>query len=160
MTGREVMVEAYGCDAERLTSRTVLDALFDRIVAELSLNPVGETRWHVFPAPGGITGMCLLAESHLTVHTFPEHQSACFNLFCCTPRADWDWSTGLAEQLGATHVRVRAVSRPYGAPLVGAAAPLQHADTAAEGTSHAVSAAGDATRRALEAAFDTPREAL
>lgn len=150
MTGREVMVEAYGCNAERLASRVALDALFDRIVVELALNPVGETRWHVFPEPGGITGLCLLAESHLTVHTFPEHQSACINLFCCTPRADWDWAAGLAEHLGATHVHVRTVSRPYGAPAAAnAAASLPELGS------------GDSTtRRALEAAFDTQREAL
>lgn len=118
MTGREFMVEAYGCEAARLRSVASLEALFGAIIRELSLNPVGETLWHTFPDPGGVTGLCLLAESHLTVHTFPEHNSACINLFCCTPRAEWDWPARLGVLLGAQEVVVRSVTRPYAAVSV------------------------------------------
>jgi S-adenosylmethionine decarboxylase len=112
-TGREWIVEAFGCTAERLTSTEALQALFSAMVAELALHPIGPAHWHQFPAPGGITGLWLLAESHLTVHTFPEYQSACINLFCCTPRAAWDWETRLADLLGAASVAVRHVERAY-----------------------------------------------
>ena len=116
MRGDEWVVEAFGCDAERLADRVALGALFDRMVAELALRPVGEGQWHVFPPPAGITGMLLLAESHLTVHTFPEHRSLCLNLFCCTPRAEWPFAERLAEMLGAERVQVRHLERAYGAP--------------------------------------------
>ena len=111
--GREWVVEAYGCDPVRLADPASLRALFDAVVHELLLHPVGEPVWHQFPAPGGITGMLMLAESHLTVHTFPEHASACLNLFCCTPRAAWDWEARLAVLLGAQTVRVRELAREY-----------------------------------------------
>ena len=61
--------------------------------------------------------MVLLAESHLTVHTFPEHGSLCLNLFCCTPRPEWDYAGRLRELLGAEGVEVRALDRPYAAPV-------------------------------------------
>lgn len=112
-TGSEWIVEAYGCDARRLADPASLRALFDAIVNELSLHPVGDAVWHQFPPPGGLTGMLMLAESHLTVHTFPEHASACINLFCCTPRAAWNWETRLATLLGAETVRVRELAREY-----------------------------------------------
>jgi S-adenosylmethionine decarboxylase len=111
--GQEWIVEAYGCDPVALASPSRLRALFDRVIADLSLNPVGQPLWHVFPAPGGITGLWLLAESHLTCHTFPEHGTACLNLFCCTPRADWDFERGIADSLGAARVHVRKLSRNY-----------------------------------------------
>lgn len=57
--------------------------------------------------------MLMLAESHLTIHTFPEHASACLNLFCCTPRAAWAWEERLGQLLGAQVVRVRHVHRDY-----------------------------------------------
>ena len=114
--GDEWVVEAYGCDAVRLADRSTLVALFDLMVRELSLRPVGAGQWHVFPAPSGITGMLLLAESHLTVHTFPEHRSLCLNLFCCTPRPHWPFAERLAEAVGAERVVVRHLERAYGAP--------------------------------------------
>ena len=57
--------------------------------------------------------MVLLAESHLTVHTFPEHGSLCINLFCCRPRPEWDFGGELRARLGAERVTVRALERPY-----------------------------------------------
>ncbi|MBL0169793.1 MAG: S-adenosylmethionine decarboxylase [Gemmatimonadaceae bacterium] len=113
MNGSEWVVEAYGCDPVRLGDVGALGQVFDALVEELSLHPVGNPLWHRFPMPGGVTGMLMLAESHLTVHTFPEHASLCVNLFCCTARKDWDWSSRLAELVGATDVRVRRLERVY-----------------------------------------------
>lgn len=122
MTGREWVVEAYGCDAVRLRDVGALQALFDAMVHELALHPVAPAQWHQFPHPGGITGLLMLAESHLTIHTFPEHASACLNLFCCTPRAEWAYAERLRDLLGATDVRVRSFARDYADPAVGAGA--------------------------------------
>ena len=112
-SGREWIVDAAECDPAALASLPALQALFARLIAELALRPVGETVWHVFPAPGGITGLCLLAESHLTVHTFPEHGALCLNLFCCTPRSECDFAAVLAETVGAARVDVRSMRRSY-----------------------------------------------
>jgi S-adenosylmethionine decarboxylase len=109
--GDEWIVEAFGCEAGRLADRGLLVALLDRMVREIGLRPIGEGQWHVFPPPGGVTGMLLLAESHLTVHTFPEHGSLCLNLFCCTPRAAWPFEARLADVLGADRVSVRHLER-------------------------------------------------
>ena len=114
--GMEWIVEAFGCAAGRLTSRAALAALVEDVVAALHLRAVTPPVWHQFPGPGGITGMVLLAESHLALHTFPEHGSVTLNLFCCAPRAEWDWAGGLARHLGATEVRVRRVEREYAMP--------------------------------------------
>jgi S-adenosylmethionine decarboxylase len=112
-SGTEWLVEASGCDPSRLASRVALVALFDDIVRELGLKVVGTPAWHVFPHPGGITGVYLLAESHLTIHTFPEHGTACLNLFCCRARPAWDFAAGLSRHLGASGVSVRVVERDY-----------------------------------------------
>ena len=111
--GCEWVVEARGCEPARLADLATLQALFTRIVDELRLTPVADAMWHVFPHPGGITGLVPLAESHLTVHTFPEHGSACFNLFCCKPRDEWPWAERLREHLHATQVEVRRLERRY-----------------------------------------------
>ena len=113
MAGVEWVVDAFGCEAGALADLAALGRLFDCLVAELSLRPVAAPVWHQFSGVGGVTGVCLLAESHLACHTFPEHGSLCLNLFCCKPRPEWDFEGNLARAFGARSVRVRRIERPY-----------------------------------------------
>ena len=107
------IVEAFDCDAGALRDRRRLAALFDRMIAELGLHPVSPAVWHEFPAAGGVTGLVMLSESHLACHTFPEHRSLCLDLFCCVPRARWDFEGALHDAVGAGTVRVRRIDRAY-----------------------------------------------
>jgi len=113
MSGIEWVVEAFGCSSQSLRDVAVLRILFSSIIREMKLRPVAESQWHQFPGTGGITGLCLLAESHLACHTFPEHGSLCLNLFCCVPRAEWDFETILRQLFEANSVSVRRLQRPY-----------------------------------------------
>ena len=120
MSGVEWIVEAHGCPPDGLRDLGVLRALFGALIDDLGLHTVGEILWHRFPNTGGITGLALLSESHLTCHTFPEHGSICLNLFCCRPRPRWDFETGLRAYLGAERISVRDVTRAYAPVEIGA----------------------------------------
>jgi S-adenosylmethionine decarboxylase len=109
--GTEWIVDAHGCRPDALRSRAVLEALFAQVIEDLQLRPVSAPVWHTFAGEGGITGVVLLAESHLSCHTFPESAFAAFNLYCCRPREAWPWEAALAERLGATLVHVRREAR-------------------------------------------------
>jgi S-adenosylmethionine decarboxylase len=113
MHGVEWVVEAWGCSARLLRDQKALQSLFDSLISQLRLRPVGNIVWHQFPGNGGITGLSLLSESHLACHTFPEHESLCLNLFCCVPRTEWDFETEIRNRFGASEVSVRKLIRSY-----------------------------------------------
>lgn len=113
--GIEWLVDAEGCRAELLGDIQTVRAVCDRITADLDLHVIGEPVWHKFPPPGGITMMFLLAESHLTCHTYPESGIATFNLYCCRARPEWQWAERLGQMLEASRVKVRfAIRGPFG----------------------------------------------
>ncbi len=116
MSGIEWVIDASGCSPRSLSDLECGRVLFDEIIRELNLHPVGETQWHQFPGTGGITGLCLLAESHLACHTFPEHGSMCLNLFCCVPRPEWNFQDILQRLFEAKKVTVRQLARIYVLP--------------------------------------------
>src|SRR5271154_7181153 len=116
VSGVEWIIEAFGCSPESLKDASVLRALFDEIIHEMKLRPVSAPQWHQFPGTGGITGLCLLAESHLACHTFPEHGSMCLNLFCCVPRAECNFKVILERLFEAKRVTVRQLARVYVLP--------------------------------------------
>ena len=112
--GVEWIVEAGGCDPAALRDVRALEAMFDAILDAARLTPVAPAVWHRFPHPGGVTGLQVLAESHLACHTFPEHASLCLNVFCCVARQEWDADRILRDAVGAQEVRVRRIERRYG----------------------------------------------
>ena len=114
LLGQEWLIEARGADSARLADQASLETLFGRIVRDMALTPVGQASWHRFPAPGGITGFLMLAESHLAVHTFPEHGTICLNLFCCRPRDEFDFAAALNATVGAQVTQVRCLERSFG----------------------------------------------
>jgi S-adenosylmethionine decarboxylase len=110
IVGTEWLIEAAGCSAEHLRDESVLRSLFGRVIDELGLKSVGEV-WHKFEGEGGVTGLVALTESHLACHTYPEHGTATFNLYCCRTRPEWDWKSNLRIALFADSVSIEKIER-------------------------------------------------
>jgi S-adenosylmethionine decarboxylase len=111
--GTEWLIEAAGCERAALRDEALLRHVLARVVADLGLKSVGDV-WHKFPGEGGVTGLIALTESHLACHTYPEHGTATFNLYCCRTRPEWDWEVQLKALLGASSVDVRRIERGHG----------------------------------------------
>ena len=111
IVGTEWLIEAEGCAAEKLRDVEILRKIFARIIADLNLKTLNEGIWHQFPGERGVTGLVALTESHLACHTYPEHNFATFNLYCCRTRPEWNWEANLREMLGAETVSVKKIHR-------------------------------------------------
>lgn len=110
IVGTEWLIEAEGCDREKLRDESVLRGLFGRIIDDLGLRSI-DSVWHKFEGEGGVTAMVALTESHLACHTYPEHRIATFNLYCCRTRPEWDWEENLKSALGANTVHATRIER-------------------------------------------------
>ena len=111
IVGFEWIIDAADCDADALRDAEKLRSVFAAIISDLQLKTIGQGEWHKFDGEGGITGLVMLTESHLACHTYPEHNSATFNLYCCRTRPEWNWEENLRRMIGAKSVSVRKVER-------------------------------------------------
>jgi S-adenosylmethionine decarboxylase len=111
VAGQEWLIDASGCSPARLRDQRELASLFERLIVLLDLKVIGSPRWHVFPKTGGITGLALLSESHLAIHTFPEHGFAALNVYSCRRRVRPDLERIAVEHLGAASVAVQEIPR-------------------------------------------------
>ncbi len=89
MQGLHLTADLRGCPATVVVmyEPEALRGLCLQAVAQVGLQAVGEL-FHRFPAPGGVTGVVLLAESHLTVHTWPELGAVTLDVYVCNLGAD------------------------------------------------------------------------
>jgi S-adenosylmethionine decarboxylase len=110
IVGTEWLIEATGCDAARLRDESTLRSIFDSVIGDLGLKVI-DSIWHTFPGEGGVTGLAGLTESHLACHTYPEHGTATFNLYCCRTRPEWNWKDELTAALQASDVTVTKIER-------------------------------------------------
>lgn len=78
--GKHVLLECRGPQAhlaEKALRQLMLEA------AERAGATVLSTHFHQFGEGCGLTGVAVLAESHITVHQWPENDYAAFDIFMC-----------------------------------------------------------------------------
>ncbi len=89
MQGLHLTADLRGCapTLPPMLEPAALRTLCLAAVADAGLVAVGEL-FHRFPAPGGVTGVVLLAESHLAVHTWPELGGVTLDVYVCNLNGD------------------------------------------------------------------------
>lgn len=104
------MCEMYGCDPEVLNDRK----LIERILVDAALEAGAEIRevaFHKF-SPQGVSGVVVISESHLAIHTWPELGYAAVDVFTCGERVDpWNACEHIKAGFGADHVTSLEVKR-------------------------------------------------
>ena len=80
-TGRQVLVDLWGCDETKLRSLSVLDPALREVAGRANVGVI-DCIWHKFPN-GGITGILVLEESHISIHTWPEQRYVSVDFYAC-----------------------------------------------------------------------------
>lgn len=80
--GNHGLLDLYGCDEAVLKDEGRLKTAL-KAAAQAAEATVLAERFHTFGGAGGITGILLLAESHISIHTWPEHRFAAIDAFIC-----------------------------------------------------------------------------
>ena len=81
MVGKHCILELYECDPSRLD-----DEAFLRTSITTAAKSAGATLLNLIThhfEPQGVTGLALLAESHISIHTWPESGYAAVDVFTC-----------------------------------------------------------------------------
>jgi S-adenosylmethionine decarboxylase len=84
--GRHVVVDAWGVSSDVLDDLMLLSKVMFDAAERCGANVVGCTH-HKFK-PCGVTIALLLAESHMTIHTYPSHGYAAIDVYTCGETAD------------------------------------------------------------------------
>ena len=97
MQGMHLTADLRGCayDTAALTQPEALRALCLAEVSAAGLQPVGDL-FHAFGDGQGVTGVVLLAESHVAVHTWPELRAVTLDVYVCNLGRD---NSGAARRL-------------------------------------------------------------
>ena len=87
--GLHVMGDLYdvNCDNEFMVNADLLREHCLKLVRDAGLSSVGEF-FHQFGGDGGVTGMVVLAESHMSLHTWPEKNYVTVDVYVCSYSQD------------------------------------------------------------------------
>jgi S-adenosylmethionine decarboxylase proenzyme len=88
--GSHVLVEYHNCHREFLDDLEGVEKLMVEAV-DISGATLVQPLFHQF-SPYGVSGVCVVAESHFAIHTWPEHGYAAVDLFSC---GEFDYRTAM-----------------------------------------------------------------
>jgi len=79
--GKHLLLELKDCDKEVINDLSFLKSVLVAAAEEAGATVLGES-FHRFN-PHGVSGVVIIAESHLTIHTWPEYGYAAADIFTC-----------------------------------------------------------------------------
>lgn len=108
--GIHTILEFEGCPAQRLVNSGEVEQAF-REAARRSNATVVDSLFHYFN-PHGVSGIVVIAQSHFSVHTWPEHNYAAIDFFTCSDDVDIEVAIRhLRDRLQPKRIKRKTLSR-------------------------------------------------
>ncbi len=116
--GKHCILELYGCDSQKLN-----DEAFIRDTITTAAKRAGATLLHLIShpfEPQGVTALALLAESHISIHTWPESGYAAVDVFTCGDHTMPERACAvLAQELEAASQKLNSFRRETPGAIAG-----------------------------------------
>lgn len=108
--GRQILVEFYDCNCSVLDNEDLIRELMLEGVRRSGATIISDT-FHTF-SPHGVSGVVVIAESHVAIHSWPEHGYAAVDIFTCGESIDpWVIQQFLEENFEARNVSSMELKR-------------------------------------------------
>ena len=110
--GNHLLLELYGCNREKLNDELYLRCQLNSAakLAKASVLNIVSNKFEPF----GVTAIALLAESHLSIHTWPESRYSAIDIFTCGRNMKPQLASKfLIENLEASNHLLKTISRDY-----------------------------------------------
>lgn len=108
--GRHILLDVWGVSFDKLNNLPLMRKIMLRAAEECGATIV-KTAFQRFPIQG-LSGVVVLAESHISVHTHPEHGYASFDIFTCGTTIDPNVACRyIVDALGVTRYNMREFVR-------------------------------------------------
>ncbi len=108
--GRHILAEFFNCDVQILNDVEKVELYMKRAAIECGATIVNSV-FHIFN-PHGVSGVVVIAESHLAIHTWPEYGYAAVDVFTCGDSVDpWIATKVLQAYLGAESIKTVELNR-------------------------------------------------
>lgn len=108
--GRHLLIEFYNCRSNKLNLSKYLEKILCES-AKKSKAKVIKTIFHNFK-PFGVSGLVIIAESHFSIHTWPEYKFASIDIYTCGEEINpWDAYEYLKEKLKPANPIVMEMKR-------------------------------------------------
>jgi S-adenosylmethionine decarboxylase len=108
--GTHIIVELSECNARILADVDLVTNILVTAAKEAGAE-VLQTAFHRF-MPQGVSGVVVIAESHLSIHTWPEYGYAAMDIYTCGDHTDpWKACRYAAEKFGAKQMLTTEVRR-------------------------------------------------
>lgn len=94
--GKHLIVELYDCDFDLINDVSQVEKILVEAVA-ISKATIVQPVFHQF-SPHGVSGVVVIAESHFTIHTWPEYGYCALDIFTCGELIDSDASLNYLQK--------------------------------------------------------------
>ena len=108
--GKQILVEFYDCDQAKINDVTYIENSLIT-ATEASNATIISHNFHKF-SPFGVSGVVVIAESHVAIHTWPEYNYAAVDIFTCGDTIDpWTIQEKLKEYFDSKNVSSMEMKR-------------------------------------------------